>query len=76
MKKSHSHDELSDITCNYPGCTKKIKERLIWLKQNVTLCYKHHCLKEANRGHTINTQPRFSRLETGLPVKTFNRSAA
>ena len=71
MKKTYPHTELSDKVCKHPNCNKKLKLRLVEEKQNVSLCYKHHCEKEAKRGHTLNTQPRKKRLEAGMPVKSF-----
>lgn len=69
MKKAHT--ELADKRCNYPGCNKRIKQRLVDIKENINLCYKHHCIKEAKRGHTINTRPRSKRILKELPVKSF-----
>lgn len=70
MKKSHSHDELSDRVCSAPGCEKKIKVRMVELK-DARLCYGHYCKKEAAKGHYVNTQPRKKRIIKGLPVKKY-----
>jgi hypothetical protein len=70
MGKSHRFDELSDRECSAPGCSKKIKQRMVDTK-DAHLCYKHWCNKEADRRHLVNYQPRRKRVEAGLPVKTF-----
>ncbi len=71
MKKSHRHDQLSDVACRAPGCRKRIKQRLIEAKNSIYLCYNHYCKKERLRGHTINTNARQKRIEQNLPVKVF-----
>lgn len=67
MKKSHSHDELSDRKCK---CGKRIKQRMVEQK-DAERCYACYCKKEALRGHTLNSQPRKKRIIKGLPVKEF-----
>ncbi len=71
MKKSHRHDQLSDIECFEKGCHKHIKQRLVEAKEKIRLCYKHWCKKEHGRGHMVNTTPRKKRILKNLPVKTF-----
>lgn len=71
MKKTYPHTVLSDRHCSHPGCNKRIKQRLTETKKNIHLCYEHHCQKEANRGHTINSKSRLSRVEAGLSVKNY-----
>jgi hypothetical protein len=68
MKKTHRHDELSTRMC--VDCGKALKSRLIWQK-DVKCCYKCFCKKEAERGHTVNTQARKKRIINGLPVKIY-----
>lgn len=75
MKKSHRHSDLSDRVCMAPGCHKLIKQRMVETK-DARLCYEHFCLKEFNRGHTVNTQPRKKRIIKNLPVKSFALSQA
>lgn len=43
MKKSHSYNVLSTKECMEPGCTKKLKLRLVETKaaRNITHCFKH-----------------------------------
>jgi hypothetical protein len=40
MKKTHSFDELSNRACYKPGCSKKIKKRLVESK-DAMFCYEH-----------------------------------
>jgi hypothetical protein len=40
MKKTHTFDTMSDRTCREPGCEKKIKLRLVEIK-DAGFCYKH-----------------------------------
>lgn len=75
MKKSHRHDEMSDRVCAIVGCEKHIKARLVETK-GAFLCYEHHCKNEANRGHTVNTQPRKKRIIKGLMVKDYSASGS
>lgn len=77
VKKSHRHDELSNRTCAHPGCVKKIKQRLVDLK-DATYCYEHHCQKESGRGHNIGIfgKPRKSRIAAGLSVKSYRQQVA
>jgi hypothetical protein len=73
MKKTHKHDELSDRVCmgfKNNGCRKLIKQRMVEQK-DARRCYKCFCLKEADRAHFINTQPRKKRIVNNLPIKTF-----
>jgi hypothetical protein len=70
MKKAYRHDELSDRICSNPKCDKQIKKRMVELK-DARFCYDCHSTREANRGHTVNTQARRKRVDAGLPVKSF-----
>jgi hypothetical protein len=40
LKKNYSFDVLSDRVCLEPGCSKRIKQRLVESK-DVRLCYEH-----------------------------------
>ena len=73
MRKSHAHNVMSSQKCEYPGCNKFIKLRLAEEKASCPLCYEHHCIKEAGRGHTLNTQARKKRVLADLPVKNFSK---
>jgi hypothetical protein len=43
MKKNYAYNELSDRVCMEPGCTKRLKKRLVETKlsRNITHCFKH-----------------------------------
>jgi len=64
-------DRLSDTECSFPGCHKRIKQRLVNDKPGATQCYAHHKMEEVTRGHFIDHQPRKKRIDAGLPAKSY-----
>jgi len=74
MKKSHAHNELSNIKCVGEGCEKLIKARMA--AKGRRRCYGCYKKKEAARGHFIDMHPRKKRVEKGLPVKNFKKIAS
>jgi hypothetical protein len=43
MKKKYDYRSLSNKECDFPGCKKKLKLRLVMNKasHNITHCYRH-----------------------------------
>lgn len=56
MKKPYRYDELSDVVCRHPGCTKRLKKNVVERK---TL-YATHCFKHEPK-HRISGHSRRSR---------------
>jgi len=61
-------DQLSTKICSKEGCKVRIKQRL---GKSNDLCYKHHCEREALRGHRQGDygNPRKKRVIAGESVK-------
>lgn len=53
MKKTHKFNEMSNVTCPMPGCTNKIKQRILEQKEKPSICFACHVVAEKNRGHVM-----------------------
>ena len=42
MKKRFEHTELSKVSCAVPGCTRKLKQRIVDTKPTARVCYRHY----------------------------------
>ncbi len=49
-KKSYDYNVLSEQTCEYPGCTIRLKLRLVQTKKHVKYCYKHYMASKLSHG--------------------------
>ena len=60
MQKPNKFTVLSDVECVVPGCSKRIKANLVARKAmpRPLRCFKHHTLRESDRGHFIKAIPR------------------